>query len=619
MTQEPIQKKKVRVKPADLKGTWLVPQNLKGLDTSLLLQSQSQNSDALFKTLEHSFSIHEKQKTAATWKRTYTKKFWFPFLDNRMVGLENVNDFSQWWRKKIADIKGVKNISKLSQKESRPLTKADAFYSKYFHGGFQHRVSKDKAFLSWDVWKGQPNRLLYAREDCILHLGGGRFVLGNVETIQLLKSLIEFLSFRESDPDYFNKAVFLQKYGVTIEESYGQIASELDDPNELSGLEDTLEEENTLNQTEEALLQKIKVSIDVNKVNLSIEKKYDAQMRWRSYVDRLEKSLKNQPMRKEILDSQELTYGDFYQNYVGLDTLTKAIIINAKNLSKAITRNSLSVLEKLIKIEPYPDVLEDDKIESTRIETILGDLVVERCLVKSNAILRAERSQLLGNGVVPQTCSIVTKELVQSIISENYVREYLPIGFNSMEDFERQIADDPKKRILLHKAYRYKDKVKLDGEDDNLGINLNILSEKFPFGRRWPTPTVSDANNAELEAPIVNCLKKQKDTKIKLDELSIDRQEMILSASIHRQDLEQEGILPFTIEKNPESTNYDAEKRYPKRNVCVNQTWVESLMGLSGGWTQPLFGWSLEGSEYDPNDPKTIIKAKLVKTQITTK
>jgi len=163
-------------------------------------------------------------------------------------------------------------------------------------------------------------------------------------------------------------------------------------------------------------------------------------------------------------------------------------------------------------------------------------------------INRAERSGLLGNGVVPAMCTIAFDELILSLMSGDYEREYLPNGYSSIEALERAVENG---------SYR----------------RSKVEAKTLDRATNWPTLLKRDYKDASNRRSTVN--------RISVEKGDIVRAEMTIASAIFTYYYKANSIQPL----NAETMEYEAF------NLNINQDWLEALMGLEVGWTQPLFGW----------------------------
>lgn len=573
--------------PIQHKGTWVVPKNL-GVElpnhvSSTILDTEN-NLQGLCETLESTIKVGEKIKKRNIWERIHIKKLWFPFINHRVVNKDATKNFSKWWN---GEIKARYQKSEMSKKTNEFLSKVskdDSYkiYNKFFHGGTNTILENDN-FLSWEIWRTQANRNLYNRNDCCFHLGGGIYLLGSVSGIDKLNALVEYFQNR-NNPNYEDSKTYLK----TLVDDFDDVE---DDALELESQRKVIEESNR-----------------------QIIERYFQQKAYTHIVKRIEKSLAKHMDHSQDESFEIPTFGlsTNYENYIHIDQMIVAIVKNFSRMNR-ITKGIVSRVDLL---EPEDNkISSNDEQKSVLLQTIFGDLNVFKNILKDNALLRRQRSELLGNGVVPQTCSIVTRELLDCILTKQYMVDYLPSDIQSIENLEKEIGNLNKKhrnkRINLDKMSKYDNssslfKIEIDPNIENESIEYQIVYEddlrKFPSGFRWATPTVGDSNNANQEKAIVNYIKasRKKIGDIEIEQtVKIDRQKSSLISNIF--------VEYFKYHKTEPIGDL---KIYPKTGNYANQNWIDSLMGLTSGWTNPLFGWQFN------KDAKTIPNEIPTKVQI---
>ncbi len=573
--------------PIQHKGTWVVPKNL-GVElpnhvSSTILDTKN-NLQGLCETLESTIKVGEKIKKRNMWERTHIKKLWFPFINHRVVNKDTTKTFSKWWNSEIKARYQKSEMSKKTNEFLSKVSKDDSYkiYNKFFHGGTNTILENDN-FLSWEIWRTQANRNLYNRNDCCFHLGGGIYLLGSVSGIDKLNALVEYFQNR-NNPNYEDSKTYLK----TLVDDFDDVE---DDALELESQRKVIEESNR-----------------------QIIERYFQQKAYTHIVKRIEKSLAKHMDHSQDESFEIPTFGlsTNYENYIHIDQMIVAIVKNFSRMNR-ITKGIVSRVDLL---EPEDNkISSNDEQKSVLLQTIFGDLNVFKNILKDNALLRRQRSELLGNGVVPQTCSIVTRELLDCILTKQYMVDYLPSDIQSIENLEKEIDNLNKKhrnkRINLDKMSKYDNssslfKIEIDPNIENESIEYQIVYEddlrKFPSGFRWATPTVGDSNNANQEKAIVNYIKasRKKIGDIEIEQIvKIDRQKSSLISNIF--------VEYFKYHKTEPIGNL---KIYPKTGNYANQNWIDSLMGLTSGWTNPLFGWQFN------KDAKTIPNEIPTKVQI---
>jgi hypothetical protein len=195
-----------------------------------------------------------------------------------------------------------------------------------------------------------------------------------------------------------------------------------------------------------------------------------------------------------------------------------------------------------------------DAVVTVPLETYFGPLNQETLDVAYQRINKAERAGLLGNGVVPPMCTIAFEELLQNLTTGNFQTEYLPDNYATVSDMEKAIVD---------KKLRKKARI----------IPTNVWTRDKTV-LNWATPTKRDYKDASNNKASISRVKEGKTT--------IVRAESTTPSSCFTYYYKANNIQPI------DPTTLD----YPTFNLNVNQNWVETLMGLEVGWTDPLFGWN---------------------------
>jgi len=568
------------------KGTWVVPKNL-GVElptqiSSIILDTQK-NLNALCETLESTIKVGEKIKRRDMWKRTHIKKLWFPFINYRVVDKDTTKTFSKWWNDEVKDRYQKSEMSKQASDFLSKVSKGDSYkiYNKFFHGGTS-TILEDDNYLSWEIWRTQANRNIYNRNDCCFHLGGGIYLLGYVSSLDKLNTLIEYLQNRKY-PNYDDSSKYLKT-----------LVDEFDDVDD----EDDLDIESQNKAIAES--------------NRLIIKRYLEQKAYADIVKKIEKSLAKHMSntQDELFEIPTFETAINYENYIHIDEMLVAIVKNSSKMNR-ITDGLVSRVD-MIEAEEY-QASNNDEQKSVPLQTIFGDLSVFKNILKDNALLRRQRSELLGNGVVPQTCAIVTRELLDCILTKKYMVDYLPSDVASIEELEKALDSSSKKgrgkKINLDRMSRYDSsdnlfQVEIDPNVKNESIEYQIVYEddlrKFPSGFRWATPTVGDSNNANQEKAIINYMKTstKKVGDVEIEQIvKIDRQKSSLISNIFVEYFKHHKVKPS-----------GDLKIYPKTGTYANQNWIDSLMGLTSGWTNPMFGWQFnKDTKSIPNEiPKQV-------------
>ncbi len=541
-------------------GTWVVPKNLvktipSAIDESLL--STTKSMDELCNHLTYSIKVEEVLRLPRYWARTYTKKLWFPFLNHRIIKQEDTKFFSEWWN---GVIKKDRVSSKFTSKK-QTNSQNEKFYTSYFHGGTKTKLARNDV-RSWQIWISEANKNLYNRDSVIFHLGGGICLLGTSDKIKELIDLLEYLYSRK-DKDYdVNDAAYLRK---KLDTSLPYTSDDDIDTTELE--------------------EQLKALDDLNNDVIS---KYLQETKNRSFVRQVENVLKNRNGNaKETFEIPTFEQSISYENYIHIDQIKVGLIQNQKSILELL-RNTIGVVGLHNPENFVASDIDTQKFDS--IDSIFGNLKVFKNILKDNGVLRVQRAKLLGNGVVPQTCSIVTRDILGILLDEKCLElDYLPIDIHSMADLESKLLYQKKKDISLTLASTYSSAIpnyENVTEEEIISTFDNTNPFRFPIGQRWATPTVGDSNNVQLTRALINYDKEKvvgTDTKGKpiTKRIFVDRQRSSLSGNI---------FVEYHTFNKQEATQGDL-RVYPITPYCINLNWTDALMGLTTGWTNPLFGW----------------------------
>lgn len=217
-------------------------------------------------------------------------------------------------------------------------------------------------------------------------------------------------------------------------------------------------------------------------------------------------------------------------------------------------QNSFDANVKTPLVVEHEDSVSKDGVVVVPIETYLGGIELEMLEIQYQRTNKTERAGLLGNGVAPPMCTIAFEELLQSIVSGDYTTKYLPEGYADIDSFEQAIGS---KKTFRRRSNPSQPKMK----------------KQDTSTKNWPTPVHRDYKDA--------CNRKVIISRVAVGKEPIIRSEMTLPSSCFTYFYKANNIQPTDPIKLD----------YAPLLVNVNQNWVETLMGLEVGWTDPLFCW----------------------------
>jgi hypothetical protein len=220
--------------------------------------------------------------------------------------------------------------------------------------------------------------------------------------------------------------------------------------------------------------------------------------------------------------------------------------------------------------------IKKDGIRRTLVRSLLGDTIVHSNIVKDNFLNRASRASLLGNGVVPQECSVAVLGLFKSILDDSFRQEYLPSASTITQN---------KKTITKPSIDSIDELYDLLEKDININFKLEQVEEiRMDLGdelttETWPTPTRRDEKDATNRRGIVNRIPLFDEDSQTEKSLIVRSKGSPANAMFHCY-YEAKNMKPVDIEKN----------MFERLDMNLNQNWVETIMGLDVGWTQANFG-----------------------------
>jgi hypothetical protein len=208
------------------------------------------------------------------------------------------------------------------------------------------------------------------------------------------------------------------------------------------------------------------------------------------------------------------------------------------------------------------DQVQTDTPFTTDVQTHLGKVRIHQHKIKHRYSYRTNRAGLHGNGVVPQMCSVAVHDLLKIILIGKISTDYLPYGFSNLETLEKALENQKTSFNKIKNSKIY---------------NQNKTKTQQLIQTFWPTPTKRDEKDA------VN--RKIAKDRIKEGSVTISRA-TTNPGQIFYQHYVHNNLIPQPF-----------QGQYPETTYNPNQNWVESLMGLQSGWTQPLFEWDDGNSE----------------------
>jgi hypothetical protein len=220
--------------------------------------------------------------------------------------------------------------------------------------------------------------------------------------------------------------------------------------------------------------------------------------------------------------------------------------------------------------------IKKDGIRRTLVRSLLGDTIVHSNIVKDNFLNRTSRASLLGNGVVPQECSVAVLGLFKSILDDSFRQEYLPSASTITQN---------KKTITKPSIDSIDELYDLLEKDININFKLEQVEElRMDLGdelttETWPTPTRRDEKDATNRRGIVNRIPLFDEDSQTEKSLIVRSKGSPANAMFHCY-YEAKNMKPVDIEKN----------MFERLDMNLNQNWVETIMGLDVGWTQANFG-----------------------------
>jgi hypothetical protein len=220
--------------------------------------------------------------------------------------------------------------------------------------------------------------------------------------------------------------------------------------------------------------------------------------------------------------------------------------------------------------------IKKDGIRRTLVRSLLGDTIVHSNIVKDNFLNRASRASLLGNGVVPQECSVAVLGLFKSILDDSFRQEYLPSASTITQN---------KKTITKPSIDSIDELYDLLEKDININFKLEQVEEiRMDLGdelttENWPTPTRRDEKDATNRRGIVDRIPLFDEDSQTEKSLIVRSKGSPANAMFHCY-YEAKNMKPVDIEKN----------MFERLDMNLNQNWVETIMGLDVGWTQANFG-----------------------------
>ncbi len=497
--------------PSAIKGCWIIPKNLTISHSVQDMGALISDSDEFSKACEQSLTVNEMPSSHRIWFRKLKKDGWMQLLSGRILKTSHMKAFMDLWTSCL----GESHVNHSPLQGNEKEKKARNFYTHHFQGALEsanQELSSSKMSKVYDLL----DLITPCQSPTSIDIEQIPSYYTFSETWKIWDMLAIFdLKLRPERVFPIQGGVFLLGQSETI--------------SHLKKFKSFLSHQ-TNSQLKEALVQK-----------------------------------EHDNTHGKALDLWMFTQQPNQEQYLNLKDVER-LLEEQHKMSNGFSETDSNIVDNL-NPEMY-DVDMKDEITSFDLNTHLGKVRVHQHKIGSRYLYRNHRAALHGNGVVPQMCSIAAFDVLQSILKDKLETEYLPKGFNSVQQLEQAVVDG---RVSLTKIKNkrdyYKDRKQLDALLPTL----------------WPTPLKRD------EKDYTN--RKITKDRIKPNAVTISRAHEKLYSQIFYQYYVQHDLIPKPFEGFYVDTKFNP-----------NPNWAESLMGLQAGWTQPLFGWDLEDIFKDQKD-----------------
>jgi hypothetical protein len=526
------------------KGGWIIPKNLPIYHSVQDMGGLISDLDEFSKICEQSLTVSESPEPSQTWLQKWKTDGWTQHLFGRTLKTSHTNSFTDLWisyqeefhanhsrwlaKGKLRKVKSFythsfptvwayvnqkPSLSKMSQDCEMPYSILN-----YLKNTLKGTTQIQSFYISskiWSVWDTQATIELKRRNhQAIFPMQGGVYLLGESETIS---TLMKFTKSLENLNSYLSS-----KFPMESQNSNGYGKS---------------------------------------------------PEQWIAYLKQMKTTESNC-----LNDDDQLEIRTF-ASLGNVDNLINVYDVCRLMLKHAPLWNDASYFKgNMIPLIPKENTLaiKRDGVRRTLVRTLLGDTIVHSNIVKDNFLNRGSRASLLGNGVVPQQCSVAVLGLFKSILDGSFRRDYLPnptwitqnkkkisnVSIDSIDDLYALFETNIETNVNLERVER----IRMDLGD-------RLATEK------WPTPKRRDENDVSIRRGTANRIPFF-DEETQTEKALRDRSKGSPAEAMFHCYYEAKNMSPIDIERNI----------FEQLDMNLNQNWVETIMGLDVGWTQANFG-----------------------------
>jgi len=525
------------------KGSWIIPKNLPIYHSVQDMGGLISELDEFSKTCEQSLTVKENPEPSQTWLQKWKTDGWTQHLFGRTLKISHTNSFTDLWtsyqeefhanpsrwlaRGRLRKVKSFYTHSfptvwlyatqKLSLLKMSQDCEVPHSIQNYLKNTLKGTTQIQSFYISskiWNVWDTQATIELKRRKHrAIFPIQGGVYLLGELETISTL-----------------------MKFKKSLESLNSYLSSKLPmDSQNSNGFGKSPEE-------------------------------------WIAYLKKTMTTESNCINKDDQLEIKTFASLGNTDNFINVYDVCRLMLSHVNLWSDSYFKGNMIPLipkENTFKIKK-------DGIRRTLVRSLLGDTIVHSNIVKDNFLNRASRASLLGNGVVPQECSVAVLGLFKSILDDSFRQEYLPSASTITQN---------KKTITKPSIDSIDELYDLLEKDININFKLEQVEEiRMDLGdelttENWPTPTRRDEKDATNRRGIVDRIPLFDEDSQTEKSLIVRSKGSPANAMFHCY-YEAKNMKPVDIEKN----------MFERLDMNLNQNWVETIMGLDVGWTQANFG-----------------------------